>query len=215
MMRNIAVWAIRASGVVAAALMFAGSLGACQPAYQDGGYPTMRTAPGVPPAMTRDGLRVVVGNNHITGRYPTRCASIDGMPDPHCTPGSIRDDIDTEHLSNNICKPYWSQDRQPPSTETETAKTKLMMAYGVPAQRRSVVELDHFIPRSLGGSNDITNLWPQISDIPGAGYHNKKDGVESRIHDAVCVGRVTLIDAQMAIHNNWRTAERQLGLVAK
>lgn len=165
------------------------------------------------------GLPVLVmhaNGNHITGVQPASCPRPPGgdlsMPVRSCTPGSIRDDIDPNHLELTVCKPGWSDTILPPSAEFARAKTAAMLAYGVPATQRPITEYDHQIPRSLGGSNDVSNLWPEISDQPGKGFHNTKDEVESRLHVAVCKGKVRLVDAQWAISVNWRTAEATLGI---
>jgi hypothetical protein len=58
------------------------------------------------------------------------------------------------------------------------------------------------VPLELGGDpNDPRNLWIQ----PGASP-NPKDGVESRLHELVCEGIVSLAAAQEAIATDWTTA---------
>jgi hypothetical protein len=61
-------------------------------------------------------------------------------------------------------------------------------------------EVDHFIPLELGGSNDITNLWPEPYSAPGA---HEKDHVENYLHEQVCNGSMALGDAQQMIANDW------------
>jgi hypothetical protein len=51
----------------------------------------------------------------------------------------------------------------------------------------------------LGGSNDITNLWPEVGKIP-----NPKDAVENKLHDEVCTGTITLVTAQEEIAKDWQ-----------
>jgi hypothetical protein len=70
---------------------------------------------------------------------------------------------------------------------------------------RSTSELDHLVPLELGGSNDITNLWPEVGKVP-----NPKDKVEDALKRAVCAGQVSLAAAQNAIAANWLTAEARL-----
>jgi hypothetical protein len=152
------------------------------------------------------GPAVVHASNHVTGTYSTHCVAQGALPDPVCTPGSIRDDVDPAHLELTVCQPGWSDSILPPLTEFARHKTQAMLAYGVPATERPVTEYDHKVPRSLGGSNDVTNLWPEVSDEPGKGVHNRKDEVEDRIHRAVCAGRVALRDAQVAFATDWTTA---------
>jgi hypothetical protein len=57
--------------------------------------------------------------------------------------------------------------------------------------------VDHLVPLELGGSNDLTNLWPQ----PSAGNEDShsKDVLENGLHDLVCNGSMDLAAAQQAI----------------
>ncbi|MGW1048761.1 hypothetical protein [Streptomyces sp. NPDC002521] len=53
---------------------------------------------------------------------------------------------------------------------------------------------------------------PDPGHKPGGGINNKKDPVETRLHTAVCSGKVTLAAAQKGIATDWTTAEKTLGL---
>jgi hypothetical protein len=59
----------------------------------------------------------------------------------------------------------------------------------------------------LGGSNVITNLWPE----PYAGRRGPrtKDALENRLHDLVCAGTLTLTYAQRVEAHNWVAAYRR------
>ncbi|MFF2133704.1 hypothetical protein ACFVW1_52025 [Streptomyces olivochromogenes] len=46
----------------------------------------------------------------------------------------------------------------------------------------------------------------------GGGANNLKDPVETKLHTAVCTGKVTLAAAQKAIVTDWSTALSKLGL---
>lgn len=172
------------------------------------------------------GPRVIVGaDNHVTGSYPTSCvrgpADDARLPVRSCTPGSVRSDITQANIAATICDPHWSTDSiRAPQSETTPLKTAAMRAYGVPASARGTTEFDHDVALWLGGSNDVSNLWPERSDLPGQGFRNSKDNVETRLHAAVC-GRipgmrpVPLRAAQVAIAANWTTAETALGIPPK
>lgn len=180
------------------------------------------TAPptvGTPAPSPAPGVLVVPGSSHVTGVYPATCRRAPGddvrLPVRTCTPGSIRSDgvnpTDTQ-LAATICKPGWTATVRPPSSETDRLKTLAMAAYGVPAAQRSIVELDHLVPLELDGNNDVSNLWPEVSDEPGHGFRNTKDVVENNLKTAVCAHRITLTAAQVAIATNWTTAEPKLGI---
>jgi hypothetical protein len=79
-------------------------------------------------------------------------------------------------------------------------------AYGVPYAQRGGYELDHLISLELGGDNAEANLWPEPHDRSGIPGSQTKDGIENRLHNLVCAGRVDLAAAQHAIATNWETA---------
>jgi hypothetical protein len=90
---------------------------------------------------------------------------------------------------------------RPPASITEIEKRENAAAYGYTGSLKDV-EYDHLVPLELGGDlNDPRNLWIE----PGASP-NPKDGVESRLHELVCEGRVPLDTAQEAIATDWTTA---------
>ena len=62
-------------------------------------------------------------------------------------------------------------------------------------------ELDHLIPVSLGGSNDLDNLWPLPSN-KDMGPEQKK-ALEVKLHQMVCDKTITLKAAQDAIRKDW------------
>ena len=73
--------------------------------------------------------------------------------------------------------------------------------YGIVERTTGEYEVDHLVPLEAGGSNDIANLWPEAAE-PRPGFH-EKDVVENYLHDQICLGRMSLADAQRAIATNW------------
>jgi hypothetical protein len=111
------------------------------------------------------------------------------LPDSTMTPGAVL----TTDVSV-ICAPGYSGDtRNVPASE----KKKVAIEYGYTGPS-SGVEYDHLVSLELGGSNDITNLWPQ----PIAEAH-VKDRLEDYLHRQVCAGNMALADAQSGIASNW------------
>jgi len=72
-------------------------------------------------------------------------------------------------------------------------------------------EIDHLIPRSIGGADDPRNLWPQCYEPPNkdkskqADGANKKDRLERQLNILVCKARSLelLKEYQRKISNNW------------
>ncbi len=83
-----------------------------------------------------------------------------------------------------------------------------MQAYGDTDSLKNY-ELDHLIPLELGGCPDcIVNLWPEPYNAP-LGAH-EKDKVENYLHDNVCSGQLTLIQAQNEIAADWAGVYKQI-----
>lgn len=141
-------------------------------------------------------------------RDVAHCNTLPGpRPDPSCTPGAFDPAITQANIASTICRSGYTETVRPSVALTDTAKKTLYTAYGIPAG--TVSELDHLVSLELGGSNDVTNLWPEIGKVP-----NPKDSVEDALHRAVCSGKVTLAAAQQAIAADWLTAESALGVSA-
>lgn len=114
------------------------------------------------------------------------------LPDPGCTPGAIF----AAATVSQICTPGYSRAvRNVP----ESLKQSVYAEYGIESHVPGSYEVDHLVSLELGGNNSAANLWPEISP----GYH-EKDGIENRLHDAVCGGSVSLRAAQREIARDWR-----------
>jgi hypothetical protein len=118
-------------------------------------------------------------------------------PDVNYTWGVVRPEI-----SRSVaCSTRWGRDVRHVDTKMRRA---VFAAYGVPWRRRGEFELDHLIPRSLGGADDVHNLWPQ----PLAEARHLKDPLEVKLGTLVCAGEITLPFAQESIRANWKAAYR-------
>jgi hypothetical protein len=106
------------------------------------------------------------------------------VPNPVLTPGAVVPKITLQ----TICTTKWGLDHR---FVTVNMRRHVLAAYGVAWADRDQVELDHLIPRSIGGADDILNLWPQ----PWADAH-RKDVREVALWRAVCKGTITLAAAQ-------------------
>ena len=171
------------------------------------------------PASSRPAEQAPAGHGHRLAKISdegrvtfsitlTHCHARAGgqLPDPRCTPGSVDPAVTQATIGSTICRSGYTTTVRPPSSETTRAKYDVSYpAYHIPGGATS--ELDHLVSLELGGSNDITNLWPEVGSLP-----NPKDKVENALNRAVCDGRVSLAAAQRAIATDWMTAESRLGL---
>jgi hypothetical protein len=71
----------------------------------------------------------------------------------------------------------------------------------------ALYELDHLIPRSLGGADAVENLWPERLEGPCNAHH--KDRLEVFAHKEFCAGRLTLDAARALFTGDWRLEYRK------
>ena len=117
------------------------------------------------------------------------------QPDDRLTPGSVSTDSE-----NTVCRSGYSAMVE--SAMPRGRRASVYRAYGIANGDHGYV-IDHRVPRSLGGTNDIENLWPE----PKSGPMNShvKDRVESLIHRMVCQQhRLALKAAQHLFLGDWQ-----------
>jgi hypothetical protein len=123
------------------------------------------------------------------------CVIQGSFPDPACTPGAIFANVTKEMT----CVSGYTKTVRSVST---SLKKKVYQEYGIAYPPPfGTYEADHFIPLTLGGSNDIANLFPESAE-PKPGF-KEKDLVENYLHQKVCDGSISLSAAQRAIATDW------------
>ncbi|MEV5880518.1 hypothetical protein AB0L75_41350 [Streptomyces sp. NPDC052101] len=138
------------------------------------------------------------------------------LPDPKCTPGAISPAVTQANLATTICrKGGYTKNIRPPEAITSKEKQANAASYGYKGSFKDA-EYDHLLSLTDGGDpNDARNLWVQPPDPghkPGSGVNNLKDPVETKVHTAICSGKVTLTAAQNALVTDWTTALNRLGI---
>lgn len=83
-------------------------------------------------------------------------------------------------------------------------KDSVYRRYHLSKAERGGYVIDHLIPLAIGGSNRISNLFPQ--DTASA---REKDRLEKWARYAVCLHGWSLRTLQRAIAVNWRTVSKQ------
>jgi hypothetical protein len=165
---------------------------------------SVKVPTGIPEIQIPTGLPAVnlPGSSPIGSQTKTTdCQAANGLPDSACTPGAIFSDATT----SQICAPGYSQNvRNVPESE----KDQVYAEYGIATHSSGEYEVDHLISLELGGSNEISNLWPEAAN-PKPGFH-EKDKVENYLHDQVCNGAISLIQAQQQIATNWLEVYNQM-----
>jgi hypothetical protein len=128
------------------------------------------------------------------------------LQDAACTPGDILPNV----TKSQVCVSGYARGvRNVP----QSVKNKAYAEYGITRHRSGEYEVDHLVSLELGGSNDISNLWPEIA-TPKPGFH-EKDKVENYLHSQVCKGAMTLKAAQIAIATNWLAVYQSMPQNAK
>lgn len=128
----------------------------------------------------------------------THAGPADLYPDPSLTPGDVFPNV----TAKEVCVSGYSSSVRSVSSDE---KQQIAARYGY-IGASSDVEYDHFISLELGGSNALTNLWPEryvTADAPGQIGAHEKDKVENALHAAVCRGDMTLQQAQDRIRTDW------------
>jgi hypothetical protein len=109
-------------------------------------------------------------------------------PDPVKTPGATNAAVTQATVKSTICaRGYASSVRN----VTSATKQQVFAAYGIGRSAERGYVIDHLIPLEVGGANVVANLWPE----PKA-ESKVKDKEENALHHDVCIGDLTLADAQ-------------------
>jgi len=102
-------------------------------------------------------------------------------------------------IAETICAPGYTYTVRPSWYESAKLKLQLLTARGEAWISAPKYQLDHIIPLCLGGSpTDPSNL--QLEPIDEA---YRKDRVEIQAMRCVCVGKVTLSEAQHDLATDW------------
>jgi hypothetical protein len=110
---------------------------------------------------------------------------------PSLTPGVLNPEVTQATIAATICVHGWTRTVRPPSTYTGELKLRQMRDYGARGSPAEYQE-DHLISLELGGHpTDPRNLWPQPRP-----WADHVDRTENELNDAVCSGRLSLVDAQ-------------------
>lgn len=147
------------------------------------------SAPIKPTATTASPSPVQVATQTKT----SDCVANQTLPDRTCSPGAVL----TTDTSVICVSGYTKTVRDVPTSEKE----RVFAEYGIPWAEHSGYEVDHIISLELGGSNDISNLFPESYSIRyGA---RVKDTFENYLHKQVCGGNLSVAAAQQEISTDW------------
>jgi len=131
------------------------------------------------------------------------------VPNPKLTPGHALPNL----TQAEVCAPDFG--KKLPVISEELQK-KVFAAYGLPHGNRTGYclsadgcAIDRLIPSSLGGTNDLKNLWVLPYADP-AWNVKAKTALEEKLHSLVCSGDLSLNEAQSVIATDWISAYQNL-----
>jgi hypothetical protein len=159
------------------------------------------------PGTVADDIALQAGQCHV--REVNQPAGL-VLPDAACTPGAIDPTVTQANIQQTICKTGYTGGIRPSASITDKFKQQSLADYGLSYEHST--EYDHLVSLQLGGTNSVSNLWPEPNRSGAPGTTNPKDAVENTLHRAVCSGKITLTQAQQAIATDWTTADAKLGL---
>jgi len=109
-------------------------------------------------------------------------------PNPQTTPGSLCTNSSVHRYPENIV--YCERNV---SSSTKNVLIKMydnQLGYSIGSMGRGEFKIDHFIPLSIGGSNNSDNLWPQHKSV-----YTVTDPLEQALFDKIQEGRIKQADA--------------------
>lgn len=123
----------------------------------------------------------------------SNCTSNQTLPDTACSPGAV-----LTKDTKVICVSGYTKTVR---NVSDTTKKKVFEEYDIPYSDHSNYEVDHIISLELGGSNDISNLYPESYVIDNNA--RVKDKFENYLHKQVCDGKLNIVEAQREISTDW------------
>jgi hypothetical protein len=138
-------------------------------ARHDGAPGPTRRRSGARAGRRRDARRVHAqqhgrGESHVVASTGTAAWTAPGSPNPALTPGQGAPDLTRGHLRHPLGYGPSVRLRGHEAARVRRLRHRLV--------DRAAYEVDHKIPRSLGGADDVLNLWPQ----PWAGEWGARQG---------------------------------------
>lgn len=128
---------------------------------------------------------LVSGFTQADERFP------DG-PHHEITPGKLCDSPSEHRYSERIA--YCERNVSSDTKKAIIAEYDQKFGYKIRTMPRADFKIDHLIPLSVGGSNDVENLWPQHKSI-----YAYSDKIESYVSELMRSGRIKQTEAIAAV----------------
>jgi hypothetical protein len=132
----------------------------------------------------------------LRARTRTNACTLRPSPDKRCSPGAYYAGLTKAVICSSSF--HTSDVRNVPESEKHAVEVEYGMT---PKSYGRTLEIDHIVSLEIGGSNDISNLFPEKAP----GYH-VKDKLENKLHALVCSGAMSLRTAQVGIASKLASA---------
>lgn len=109
-------------------------------------------------------------------------------PDQSLTPGSLCTRASEIRYPARI--KYCDRNVDSSLKRVVIAKYDSVLGYRIRQMNRQDFKIDHFIPLSIGGSNEATNLWPQHKSV-----YAYSDPLESEVSNLIIDAKITQAEA--------------------
>jgi len=128
------------------------------------------------------------------------------LPDPQLTPGAV-----LAVTKEQVCAPGYAAVVAKLKKEVARSKAEVYQRYGIKSHGWGEYQINALVPLELGGSAEITNLFPLA--YGGQPWNAMlKDRLDDLLVKQVCSGEVKLDVAQAEEGNDWTKAyTRQFG----
>ena len=126
------------------------------------------------------------------------------------TAAMLDDRVTQRSVADTICKPGYADTVAPPLSEMMSHKNQLLAQRGIDPDEGTRYALDRRVPIVLGGSPDAPG---NLDLLPWAGHagERRKELLAVKLKRCVCVGRMSLADAQATIAGDWPAHYANLG----
>ncbi|MBF0298098.1 MAG: hypothetical protein HQK51_05220 [Oligoflexia bacterium] len=113
-------------------------------------------------------------------------------PDRTLTPGSLCESSSADFIGHF----YKAEIAKCKRNVSSQKKSEVAEKYDIPRSEWNNYEFDHYIPLNAGGSNDISNIWPQPLDEA-----KEKNVVELKVYNGLQGGTMNQEEAVNEIEN--------------
>ncbi len=128
---------------------------------------------------------LISGFTQADERYP------DG-PNHEMTPGKLCESPTEYRYVEHIA--YCERNVDTDTKNTVIADYDKRLGYKIRSMPRADFKIDHLIPLSIGGSNEVENLWPQHKSV-----YAYSDKIESYVSELMKSGKLKQADAITAV----------------